>query len=156
MEPNIQEQNPAAQFSTENYQAPQPVPTQSSYMPQGHPPQAHPQPIKHPYQSGNSDTSLVMNKISDKISQILILFYFFIASVLLLRFVFSLFGANRSTPFAEFVYAITTPFMFLFEGMFGGGVGIDNYQLEPEIFVALIVYALIFFGIARLVRIIFK
>lgn len=120
-------------------------------LPQGHPPQAHNMPPK-----SSHEPTMTMHKISDKISQILILFYFFIASVLLMRFVFSMFGANRNTPFSEFVYNITTPFMYLFEGMFGGGFGIDNYQIEIEIFVALIVYALIFFGIARLVRIIFK
>lgn len=132
--------------------------------PAAHVPQAQPQmPVGHPPQQVSSQagaqpssSAATMHMISDKISQLLILFYFFIASVLLLRFAFSLFGANRSTPFADFVYSITAPFMLLFEGMFGGGVGVGNYILEVEIFVALIVYALIFFGIARLVKIIFK
>lgn len=109
-----------------------------------------------PQAPASDNNSAQMHKMSEKISQILGLFYFFVASVLLLRFVFSLFAADRTTPFANFVYSITTPFMFLFENMFGGPVGVNNYQLESEIFVALIVYALIFFGLGRLVKILLK
>jgi hypothetical protein len=94
--------------------------------------------------------------VVEKVEQLLIFVYFFIAALLMFRFVLSLFGANRLSIFVDFVYQLTTPFMFPFEDMFGGPVGVSNYVIEFEIPVALIVYALVFFGIARLVRIIFK
>ena len=94
--------------------------------------------------------------VVDKVEQILIWIYFFIAALLLFRFVLSLFGASQGTLFVEFVFGLTSPFMFPFEGMFGGPFGIEPFYFEFEIIFALIVYALVFFGIARLVRIIFK
>lgn len=89
-----------------------------------------------------------------KVEQVMIFMYVFVAALLLFRFVLSLFGANRQSLFVDFIYQLTTPFMFPFEGMFGGQFGMGDFVIEFEIGIALAVYALVFFGIARLVRII--
>ena len=94
--------------------------------------------------------------IPEKFEQIVVLIYFFVAAVLLFRFALSLFGANREAIFVNFVYQLTAPFMLIFENTFGGPVGVGNFQLEFEVLIALLVYALVFFGLARLIRIIFK
>lgn len=94
--------------------------------------------------------------VHEKIEQILLLVYFGIAALLLFRFVLSLFGANRASLFVNFVYQLTTPFMFAFEGMFGRKPQVGQFVLEFEVIVALLVYALVFVGIGRLVRIVFK
>lgn len=94
--------------------------------------------------------------IVEKIEQLIIFTYFFIASILFFRFILSLFGANKTSPFVEFVYNLTEPFMFPFVGMFGRNPGIGTYRLEFEVIVALAVYALVMFGLMRLVRIIFR
>jgi uncharacterized protein YggT (Ycf19 family) len=82
--------------------------------------------------------------------------YFGIAALLMFRFVLSLFAASRATPFVDFVFQLTTPFMVPFASMFGGPIGPGNNQLEFEVLVAILVYGLVFFGLARLIRIIFK
>ena len=92
----------------------------------------------------------------NKVEQLFIFIYVFIAALLLFRFVLSLFGASYETTFVSFVYDLTSPFMVPFEGMFGAPPGIGVYRVEFEVIVALIVYALLFFGLARLVRIIFR
>ncbi len=96
------------------------------------------------------------NDAIEKAEQITLFTYFGVAALLLFRFVLSLFGASRTTPFVDFIFQLTTPFMIPFESMFGGPKGYQNYQLEFEVLVALLVYGLVFFGLARLIKIIFK
>ena len=100
----------------------------------------------------------VENKVSieQKLEQLLMLIYFGIAALLAFRFVLSLFGANKESLFVNFVFQLTTPFMFPFEGMFGREPAVGAYVLEFEVIVALVVYAIVFVGLGRLVRIVFK
>ncbi len=95
----------------------------------------------------------VKTPVSEKLEQILMWVYFVVGAVLIFRFVLSLFGANRGSLFVNFVYQLTTPFMFPFENMFGHQPQVGQFMLEFEVVVALLVYALVFMGIARLVRI---
>jgi len=100
--------------------------------------------------------SSVTASIVEKVEQLIIFVYFFIASILFFRFVLSLFGASQRSPFVEFVYNLTEPFMVPFVGMFGRNPGVGEFRLEFEVLIALVVYALVMFGLTRLVRIIFK
>ncbi|MBU0570340.1 YggT family protein [Patescibacteria group bacterium] len=111
------------------------------------------QPVNH--QNPPVETPKQSKDAVDKIVQIILFSYFFVAAVLLFRFTLSMFGANKS-PFVDFVRQITSPFMFPFANMFGGPVGVSNYRLEFEAIVALIVYGLVFYGLAKLIKIIFK
>ena len=97
-----------------------------------------------------------LRSVQEKVEQLLLFFYFAIASILLFRFVLSLFGASLSSGFVAFVYDLTTPFMIPFIGMFGRQPGIGQYRLEFEVLVALVVYALVFFGLSKLINIVFK
>lgn len=119
-------------------------------------PQYNPQPTYSPPNQSPNMTAPDRSNIADKVEQILILFYFFIAAVLLGRFVLSLFGANRSNVFVDFIYNVTRPFMVPFIGIFGAQPAVANFRLEFEALIGIIVYALIFFGVSRLVKIIFK
>jgi uncharacterized protein YggT (Ycf19 family) len=112
-------------------------------------PQSHPRP-------NSSNLGDTMATLGDKMEQVIMLVYFFIAAILLFRFVFSLFGANRQTPFSGFVYQITSPFMIPFQNLFGFQAGVGQYLLEFEVVIALVVYGLAFFGAARLIKILFK
>jgi hypothetical protein len=81
----------------------------------------------------------------------------FVAGVLLtllgLRFLFALLGANPANGFANFVYSVTHPFVAPFFGLFNynyvGGNGVGRFEIYT--LVAMLVYALIAWGIARLV-----
>lgn len=93
--------------------------------------------------------------ISAKVQQLLIYLYTFIAVILMFRFVFSLVGAREETPFVSFVYQLSIPFMIPFFNMFGRPLAVAQFRLEFEVLVALLVYAIVFFGVAKLVSIIF-
>jgi hypothetical protein len=72
------------------------------------------------------------------------------------RLVLKLMGASITSGFVSFIYALTGVFILPFEGIFRRGVaqGIETVSVfEPSTFVALIVYAVVAWGIVRLVRI---
>jgi YggT family protein len=70
-----------------------------------------------------------------------------------LRVLLSLLGANRENAFADLIYGITYPFAAPFFGLFGYDVQYGVSRLEIETIFAIIIYALIFFGIARLLNV---
>jgi hypothetical protein len=81
----------------------------------------------------------------------------YIAGVLLtfmaFRFILSLLGANRSNAFADFIYSVTYPFVAPFFGLFGYKVEYGVARFEIETLVAMAVYALIAWGIVKLINI---
>lgn len=81
----------------------------------------------------------------------------FITSVLLillaLRFVFSLLGANPNNAFANFIYTVSHPFVAPFFGLFNYDFQNGVSHFESYTLVAMIIYALVGYGIARLLTI---
>jgi uncharacterized protein YggT (Ycf19 family) len=73
-----------------------------------------------------------------------------VLSLLALRVVLSLLGANRNNAFAAFVYNLTAPFVAPFFGLFGYNMQYGVVRFEIETLVAMLVYALVGYGIARL------
>lgn len=94
---------------------------------------------------------------SSQTLEYLIYFLFGILEVLLaFRLVLKLLGASTASGFVRFVYGFTRIFIFPFEGIFHRAVseGIETASvLEPSTIVAIIVYALIAWGIVVLVRV---
>lgn len=87
-----------------------------------------------------------------------LIYYFFGALEILLAFrlVLKLMGANVASAFVRFIYGLTGLFVLPFEGIFRRGLseGIETTSIfEPSTFVAIIVYALVAWGIVRLVQI---
>ena len=70
--------------------------------------------------------------------------------LLLVRFLLKAFAANAQAEFAAFVYNITAPFLVPFAGLFGTPQAGANV-LEVHTIVALIVYALVAWVIARVI-----
>ncbi len=71
-------------------------------------------------------------------------------ALLIIRLIMKLLGANPDAGFSQLVYGITYPFVALFQGVFpnaGGRGGV----LELSTLLALIVYALLAWGIVRLI-----
>lgn len=81
----------------------------------------------------------------------------FIAGVLLVllafRFVLALLGANSANNFTHFIYTITYPFASPFFGVFGYTIHYGVSEFELSTLVAMVVYALIAFGITKLITI---
>jgi hypothetical protein len=78
-----------------------------------------------------------------------------IESLMILRLIFKLLGANPGSGFVSFVYStsgfLLAPFTSIFPVATGTGVTTVSI-IEPAVFIAIIVYALIAWGISALVK----
>lgn len=75
---------------------------------------------------------------------------------LAIRFVLKLLGANATSSFVNFIYVITKVLTVPFDTVFGTSVtttGATHSVFEPSIIVAGLVYALIAWGIVKLITI---
>ncbi|HXH04939.1 MAG TPA: YggT family protein, partial [Candidatus Nitrosotenuis sp.] len=72
-----------------------------------------------------------------------------ILSLLALRFILALLGAAEGNGFVDFIYGLSAVFVAPFFGIFGEPTYGAN-QLETSTLVAMIVYALLTVGIAKL------
>lgn len=88
----------------------------------------------------------------------LVYFIFGLLDVLLaFRFAFKLLGANTSTGFVNFIYSLSAIFVAPFAGIFNTSLGegdVTTSIFEPATLVALIVYAVLAWGIVALIRVI--
>jgi hypothetical protein len=77
-----------------------------------------------------------------------------IETILALRFIFALFGANPNNAFAQFIYNVSHPFVAPFFNLFNYNY-VDSGVGRFEIFtlVAMVVYGLVAALIARLVSV---
>ena len=73
--------------------------------------------------------------------------------LLAFRFLLKLFAANASSPFVAFIYGITGPLVFPFEGVFRG-FATGGAAFEPGTLLAIAVYAVLAWIIDRLITII--
>ena len=80
-----------------------------------------------------------------------------LASILLVllafRFVLAALGANPVNPFAGFIYRATYPFVAPFFSLFGYHLTYGVSQIEVFTLVAMAVYAIVAWGLTRLVNI---
>ncbi|WP_291299889.1 YggT family protein [Desulfosporosinus sp. BICA1-9] len=76
--------------------------------------------------------------------------------LLAFRLIFKLLGANPQSPFVSFIYSVSQAFLIPFNGIFRSAVtkGIEAQSvLEPTTIIAMIVYAIIAWGIVKLIEI---
>lgn len=87
----------------------------------------------------------------------LIYFIFGVLEILLVfRLIFKLMGASMASAFVGLIYSLTGIFILPFEGIFRRGTaqGIETTSvLEPSTLVAIVVYAILAWGIVKLVKI---
>lgn len=106
-------------------------------------------------QLNNSDTQ----KNASNYQTIEYVLFFILAIIeiaLSFRLVLRVLGANSSSIFVNVIYKITTSLMFPFEGIFRRGVtqGLETVSVfEPSTIVAMIVYAVLLYGIVSLIHI---
>jgi len=88
----------------------------------------------------------------------LVYFVFGLLEILLaFRFIFKLLGANPSTGFVDFIYNLSAIFVAPFAGIFNTSLArgdVTTSIFEPATLVALIVYAVLAWGIVALIRVI--
>ena len=68
-----------------------------------------------------------------------------------IRFLLMLLGANRGNGFTDFIYSVTHPFVAPFFGLFNYQEQFGVHRFEFETLIAIIVYALVVWALARLV-----
>jgi hypothetical protein len=94
---------------------------------------------------------------SSQTFEYLVYFFFGTLEILLaFRLVLKLTGANIASAFVGLIYGITGVFILPFEGIFRRGYaqGVETTSiLEPSTLVAVIVYAVLAWGIVKLIRI---
>ncbi|MDQ6772758.1 MAG: YggT family protein [Candidatus Dormibacteraeota bacterium] len=73
--------------------------------------------------------------------------------LLAIRFFLKLLGASTASAFVTFLYGITAPLIAPFQGIFGTPAA-GGSIVEPATLVAIVVYSLIGWGIAYLIRLI--
>jgi len=79
-----------------------------------------------------------------------------IETLLTFRLVFKLLGANPWSAFASLIYTISGIFMAPFSGIFRAAInnGIETTSvLEPTTIIAMVVYALVAYGVVKLIEI---
>ncbi|SPF36165.1 conserved membrane hypothetical protein [Candidatus Desulfosporosinus infrequens] len=72
------------------------------------------------------------------------------------RLIFKLLGANSQSPFVSFIYTVSQAFLSPFSGIFRSTVtkGFETQSvLEPTTIIAMIVYAVLAWGIVKLIEI---
>jgi len=70
-----------------------------------------------------------------------------------LRFMLKLIAANPNSGFAVFMYGITGPFMAPFKGLIGTPTS-GGMTLEVTALIAMAIYALVFWGVVRVIQIV--
>lgn len=76
-----------------------------------------------------------------------------IMGLLALRFLLRLLGANPNNGFADFIYTLSQPFASPFFGLFNYDVNLAQGRFEFETLIAILVYALLAWLLAKIVTI---
>jgi len=94
----------------------------------------------------NSDRSAI------KIQSLVYTLLGLLEGLLLIRFIFALLGANTSNAFANLIYNVTQPFVAPFQGLFNYTFQAGVSRLETETIVAMVIYALVFWFVIKIVE----
>jgi uncharacterized protein YggT (Ycf19 family) len=103
-----------------------------------------------------ADSAEVVSSVSParRATEVVYLVFGIIDGLLLIRLLLKLLGANALAGFASFVYGLTDFFMAPFRNLLPA-VGSETSVLETSVVIAIIVYALIGWVVARLIAIMF-
>jgi uncharacterized protein YggT (Ycf19 family) len=126
----------------------QPAPTNQSYEPQQ--PVASMTPMSPHSPPARVETTGVSN--ADRIAQVVYVLFGVLEGLIVLRILLKLLGANPDAGFSAFVYNITAPFVGFFQGVFSTPTA-HTSVFEFSSVLALVVYALVGWGIVRLIEV---
>jgi hypothetical protein len=89
-----------------------------------------------------------------KLTQLVWLMVGLLEGVIALRVIFKLIGVNAANPFAALIYGVSNPFVAPFASLTGAPEA-GGMVLEITSIIAMLVYALIGWGIARIITVLF-
>jgi hypothetical protein len=93
---------------------------------------------------------------SQTVASVIYFFFGVIEILLVFRLIFKITGANPISGFVSFIYSLTQIFILPFTGIFRQATttGVETTAvLEPATLVAMVVYAVLAWGIVELVKI---
>ena len=96
-----------------------------------------------------TDTRSPMNAVA----RVIYLISGIVTTILALRFVLVLLGANPANAFAGLIYDLSRPLVAPFFGLFSYTATLGIARFEFETLIAMVVYAVIAWGIVRLLTI---
>jgi hypothetical protein len=118
--------------------------------------QVHEQPVKAApivatdrTQTTTYDPYAGRRAMSIKLTQAIYLIFGLIEALLLIRFVLKALAADAEAGFAQFIYGMTAPLVAPFLGLFGTPQAASGATLEVHTLIALVIYALIAWLLAR-------
>jgi hypothetical protein len=91
---------------------------------------------------------------ASRAKQVIYFIFGAIEALLALRFVLLALGANQGSPFVDLIYGLSRLFVLPFQGIFGEPA-LGNSVFEWSSLVAIVVYMLLAYGLARLVDLIY-
>jgi len=100
------------------------------------------------------DSGVQGRNITFKATQLVWLLLGTLEAFFALRFVLKLIGANPNSPIAMFIYGFTGLFLLPFAGL-TGAPSLGNMVLEVSTLIAMAIYALLAWGLERLIWVIF-
>jgi hypothetical protein len=100
-----------------------------------------------------TETTTVRSAYSLRAEQAVWLVTGIVTALLIIRFAFKLLAASTQASFVTFIYDLTQVFVAPFHGIFNTAAN-GNNVFEPESVVAIVIYSLIGWGLASLVRVV--
>lgn len=91
----------------------------------------------------------------ERAKQVIYFIFGAIEALLAIRFVLLLLGASEASGFVRLIYGLSQPFVLPFQGIFGTP-SLGGSVIEWASLVGIVVYALIAYGLARLIELIYK
>jgi hypothetical protein len=89
-----------------------------------------------------------------KLTQLIWLMFGLLEAVIALRVVFKLIGVNAANSFAALIYSVSNPFVAPFASLTGAPAA-DGMVLEITSLIAILVYALVGWGVVRVLSVLF-
>lgn len=89
-----------------------------------------------------------------RITQVIWLLFGFLEALIGIRIILKLIGANPAAFFSQIIYGVTEVFLWPFSGLVPNP-GVGAFQLEVSSIFGMIVYALIAWGLTRLIWVLF-
>jgi YggT family protein len=99
-----------------------------------------------------TDAAAERRNVAYSITQLIWLFFGIVIGLIFLRVLLMLIGANPASPFAGFIYDITNVFLWPFFGL-TATPSVGNLVLDIPALIAMFVYYLVAWAIAKLVRV---
>ena len=112
------------------------------------------QPNEYAQRRVVSNPAAEQRVIVSRVTQVIWLLFGFLEALILIRIALKLIGANPGAAFATLVYGVTDVFLWPFAGL-TPTPAVGAFQFEISSLIGLLVYALLAWGLTRLIWVLF-